>query len=139
MSHLKVPMNKKEISRNFYIEQYSTQEPTLLMIHVILKFSAWIILLRNSKKQQEKNCTSLLWNGSMATEQRSICVNSSTEFTIKNHKSFFIILSMFLISLELPKKLHDGTVLKWICSPYTEQTWLRWVILIYKRKSVIRS
>lgn len=128
-------MNKKAISRNFDIEWYSTQEATLLIIHVILKFSD--CMNHFTQKQWGKNCTSLLWNGSMATEQRSICVNSSTEFTIEKHKSYFIILSMFLISLELPKKLHHGTVLKWICSPYTEHTWLRYIILFCKRKPVI--
>lgn len=128
-------MNKKAISRNFYIEWYSNQETTLLIIHVILKFSD--CRNRFTQKQRGKNCTSLLWNGSMATEKRSICANSSTEFTIEKHKSYFITLSMLLISLELPKKLHHGTVLKWICSPYTEHTWPRLVILFYRGKPVI--
>lgn len=89
-----------------------------------------------TQKLRGKNCTSLLWNGSMATGQRSICFNS-TEFTTEKHKSYFTTLSMFLISLELPKKLHHGTVLKWISSPYTEHTWLRWVLLFHRRKPVI--
>jgi len=59
----------------------------------------------------------------MATERETFGFNATTEFTIEKHKTYFTTLSMFLISLELPNKERHGTVLKWICSPYTEHTW----------------
>lgn len=53
-------------------------------------------------------CEMTLWQ----LKREAFGINSSTEFTIEKHKSYFTTLSMFLISLELPKKQCHGTVLK---------------------------
>lgn len=111
------------------VQKFSIQKFKLLIIHAILKFR-----LRESfysETAREKfHFTSLKW---FYGNWEAFGFNSSTEFTIEKHKSYFITLSKFLISLELPKKKRHGTVLRLICSPYTEHTWLS---LFYSKEEI---
>lgn len=88
--------------------------------------TAWIILLRKSERKISLYfCEMTLWQ----LKREAFGFNSSTEFTIEKHKSYFPTLSMFIVALELPKKQHHGTILKFVSLHRTYVTEISYFIL----------